>query len=99
MEQEMKERMDMFMMESGKEIKIGCGINTRKNENLLKNLDERKPWLAYLTTLPKLTKLRDSERVPHVVTPSAWIRLACWSNYFLTCQALSLTITLFYNEF
>ena len=66
MEKEMKEWMNMFMMESGKEIKIGFGINARKN-----GMEENKPWLAYLTTLPKLTKLRDSEGVPHVVTPSA----------------------------
>ena len=34
MEQEMKEWMDMFMMESGKEIKIGFGIHTRKKRKL-----------------------------------------------------------------
>ena len=56
----------MFMVEKWKEIKIGFGLTTRKNE-----MEENKPRLAYLTTLPILTKLRDSEGVPHVVTPSA----------------------------
>ena len=37
-EKETKERMDIFMVESGKEIKIGFGINTRKNE-----MEENKP--------------------------------------------------------
>ena len=67
MEKGVKEWMDMFMMEKWKEIKEDwiC-INAKKNE-----MEENKPWLAYLTTLPILTKLRDSEGVPHVVTPSA----------------------------
>ena len=37
----------MFMMESGKEIKIGFGINTRKNENLKKQTMTSLPY--YLT--------------------------------------------------
>ena len=73
-EKETKERMDMFMVEkSEKKSRLDwIGINTRKNE-----IEENKPRLAYLTTLPILTKLLDSEGLPHVVTPSAWIRLAC----------------------
>ena len=47
MEQEMKERMDMFMMELGKEIKIGCGLTTKKNENLKNQTMTSLPY--YLT--------------------------------------------------
>ena len=36
MKQERKERMDMFMMESGKEIKIGIWYSQEKERRLVK---------------------------------------------------------------
>ena len=36
MKKRIKEWMDMFMMESGKEIKSGFGIHTKRNEKLVK---------------------------------------------------------------
>ena len=42
------------------------GLTTKKKVNLKKQTMTSLPYY-----LPKLTKLRDSEGVPHVVTPSA----------------------------
>ena len=42
-------------------------VFTRKE----KELKERSPRLAYLTSLPNLTKLLDNESLPNVVTPLA----------------------------
>jgi len=58
MEQEMQEVVELFMMRIEKRSRIEL-------------LGMEKTMASYLTSLLQLTKLRDNECVPHVVTPSA----------------------------